>query len=266
MSTNMFYASLQTAFADFSPAQQATLLNLGNWTLGSLYIGPATNDAQVAGPSGVPSPVAAITTGIQVSDINVTENVAKTFNPASAVAAVAAVDSNPQITYFDNTIQAGGTADGSRYSGPLAGIEDKYIYTGADNISLTAPAGANWEFGGGAGATTLTAISGDNVLVASTGGSAMTGGTGTDNFVVPDASLTGIGTLDSIANFKVGDSISLAGLAGPGWQYSWYDGTGADGANALTLLATSTTTAGLTERISLARSVDQRSCFVDDYA
>jgi hypothetical protein len=246
------YASLQTAFADFSPAQQATLLNLGNWTLGSLYIGPATNDAQVAGPSGVPSPVAAITTGIQVSDINVTENVAKTFNPASAVAAVAAVDSNPQITYFDNTIQAGGTADGSRYSGPFAGIEDKYIYTGTDSISLTAPAGANWEFGGGAGATTLTAISGDNVLVASTGGSAMTGGTGTDNFVVPDASLTGIGTSDLIANFRVGDSISLAGLAGPGWQYSWYDGTGADGASALTLLATSTTTAGLSERISLA--------------
>jgi len=246
------YASLESAFANFSPAQQAILLNLGNWTLGSLYVGPATNDAQITDASGAVSEAAQITTGIQLSDISVTENVAKTYDPASVTAPVAAADSNPQMNYYDNTIQAGGTVDGSIYRGPLAGIQDKYIYTGADDVSLNAPAGANWEFGGGSGETTLTAISGDNVLVASTGGSAMTGGTGTDRFVVPDANLTGIGTVDSIANFNVGDSVSLAGIAGPGWTYRWSGGTGADGSSGLTLLATSTSTAGLTEKLTLA--------------
>ncbi len=245
------YASLQSAFANFSASQQSYLLNLANWTLGSLYIGPATNDAQVTSASGLTSEVAQITTGIQVSDINVTENVAKTYHPASPASPVAAADSNPQIAYYDNTIQAGGTADGSSYSGPLAGIQNKYIYTGADNIKLTAPTGTNWEFGGGSGATTLTAVSGDNVLVASSGGSTMTGGSGTDGFVIPDANLTGVGTWDSIANFNVGDSISLAGLAGPGWSYDWYNGSTAGGSSGLTLLATSTTTPGLNALVTL---------------
>jgi hypothetical protein len=245
------YASLLAAFTNFSPSQESALLDLGNWTLGGLYIGPATNDAQVSNAKGAVSEVAAITTGIQVSDISVTERPAKTYNPNTAVTPVAPADPNPQIAYYDNTVLAGGTADGSVYNGPLTGIQNRYIYTGADNISLTAPAGANWEFGGGSGPTSLTAISGDNILLASTGGSAMTGGTGTDTFVVPDANLTGIGTSDSISNFHSGDSILLAGMVGPGWNYSWYAGTSAGGGNGLTLLASSTTTPGLNEAVTL---------------
>jgi hypothetical protein len=245
------YASLQTAFADFSPSQQAALLNLSNWTLGGVYVGPATNDAQVTSADGVISLAAAVTTGIQVSNITVAESVGKTYNPAAVVIPVAAADINPLINYSDSTLQASGTADGSTYSGPLAGIQDKFIYTGADNISLTAPVGANWEFGGGSGATTLTAISGDNVLIASTGGSTLIGGAGTDAFVVPDANLTGAGTWDSIANFNVGDTLSLAGMAGPGWTYSWYTGNDHNGGSSLTLLATSTVTPGLNEMVTL---------------
>ncbi len=244
------YAALQSAFADFSPLQQSVVFNLSNWTLGSLYIGPATNDAQVIDGAGAASEVAQVTTGIQVSDISATETIGTTYNPAAPPAPVAAVDTNPQISYYDNTLQTGGTADGSGYSGPLAGIADKYIYTGADNISLTAPSDANWEFGGGSGETTLTAVSGNNVLVASTGGSTMAGGTGLDRFVVPDENLTGTGVSDTIENFHVGDTISLAGLAGPGWTYGWVAGTA--GGGGLTLLARSTETPGLTQSVTLA--------------
>ena len=241
------YASLQSAFADFSPLQKSVIFNLANWTLGSLYIGPATNDAQTTNNAGAVSEVAQVTTGIQVSDINATENFGTVYNPAAPPPPVAAVDTNPQISFYDNTIQAGGTADGSDYSGPMAGIQDKYIYTGADNISLTAPATANWEFGGGSGETTLTAVSGDNVLVASTGGSTMTGGSGVDAFIVPDANLTGIGVTDTIENFHVGDTIALAGMAGPGWTYGWVSGAGG-----LTLMARSTENPGLTQLVTLA--------------
>jgi len=243
------YASLQTTFADCSPLQKSALLNLANWTLGSLYIGPATNDAQTTNGAGVASVVAQVTTGIQVSDINATETAGTSYNPAAPPAPVAAVDTNPQISYYDTTIGAGGTADGSHYSGPLAGIQNKYIYTGADTISLTAPANANWEFGGGSGQTTLTADSGNNILVASTGGSTMIGGSGTDRFIVPDANLTETGVSDVIENFAVGGTISLAGLAGPGWTYGWVSGAGAGG---LTLMARSTVTPGLTQLVTLA--------------
>jgi hypothetical protein len=241
------YASLRSTFADCSAQQQSALFNLANWTLGSLYIGPATNDARTTNDAGAASAVAQVTTGIQVSDINATETVGTSYNPAAPPAPVAAVDSNPQINFYDTTIGAGGTADGSSYSGPFAGIQDKYIYTGADTISLTAPTNANWEFGGGSGETTLTAVSGDNILVASTGGSTMIGGTGADRFIVPDANLTGTGVSDTIENFGVGDTISLAGMAGPGWTYGWVAGAGG-----LTLMARSTVNPGLTQFVTLA--------------
>jgi hypothetical protein len=75
------YAALQSAFADFSPQQQSVIFNLANWTLGSLYIGPATNDAQTTNNAGAVSEVAQVTTGIQVSDISVAETVGTTYNP-----------------------------------------------------------------------------------------------------------------------------------------------------------------------------------------
>lgn len=243
--------ALTGAFAAFSQAQQAQLLNLANWSLGSVYIGPATNDARTTVASAAASIVATEAVGIQVSDIDVTTDTDAIFNPGASAPPGSEVDNNPQITYFDNTIQAGGTADGSVYDGTVAGILNQYLYNGADNISLTATAGQNWAFGGGSGLTDLTAVSGNNIFVASTGSSYMVGGSGEDIFDVPDANATGIGTWDSIENFHAGDTISLAGLSGPGWTYDWYAGLSVDGNSGLTLLATSTTTPGLHELVTL---------------
>lgn len=244
------YNALVEAFVDFSQVQKAQLLNIANWTLGSVYIGPATNDAQTTSAGGGTVEVANEAVGIQVSNIDVTTNLRASDNPA-APAQGSEIDSNPQIAYVDNTIGASGTADSSVYSGPISGTQDKYIYTGADNVSLTATAGENWEFGGGSGLTELTAVSGDNIFVASTGSSYMVGGSGQDMFEIPDANETGIGTWDSIENFHVGDQISLAGLGGPGWIYSWYAGLSVGGNSGLTLLATSTVTPGLHELVTL---------------
>lgn len=265
------YATLTAAFSNFSPRQQAILLNLANWTLGGVYVGPATNDAQTSNGSatvnelnqtqpssagqtggsatGV-SEVANETVSIQLSNINATTDSSSYFNPSDPAVAGSKVDNNPQIAFYDNTIGSGGTADGSVYSGPLVGLDEKYLYAGADNISLTAPAGKNWEFGGGSGTNELTAVSGNNLFIASTGGSSMTGGSGKDIFDLPDPNATGIGTSNSIANFHFGDQVSLSGLAGPGWTYRWYDGLALNGQNSLTLLATSTLTPGLHELLT----------------
>lgn len=246
------YNTLVIAYANFSAVQKTYLLNLANWTLGSVYIGPATVDTGVTNAAGAVSLVAKETVGIQVSAVNVATNLDATYSPTAATSPGTKVDTNPQIIYYDNTSQGGGTADGSVYNGPISGIQDKYIYTGADSIGLAAPVGANWEFGGGSAATELTATSGKNVFVASSGGSTMIGGTGNDTFDLPDANVTGVSTWDTIINFHVGDTVSLAGIGGTGWTYSWHMETAPTGAAALTLIATSTVTMGLSEYLSFA--------------
>jgi hypothetical protein len=79
----------------------------------------------------------------------------------------------------------------------------------------------------------------------------MQGGSGHDVFMIPDANVSGASVWDNIANFHSGDKISLAGLAGSGWSYSWTDAYGTAASPALTLQATSNTTPGLTELVTL---------------
>ena len=79
----------------------------------------------------------------------------------------------------------------------------------------------------------------------------MVGGSGNDIFDIPDANLTGAPVWDSVTNFHAGDSMSLAGLAGSAWRYSWTDAYGSASDPALTLKATSMTISGLSELVSI---------------
>jgi hypothetical protein len=79
----------------------------------------------------------------------------------------------------------------------------------------------------------------------------MLGGSGHDSFDIPDANLTGAAVWDSVTNFHAGDSMSLAGLGGPSWNYSWTDSYGSASNPALTLKATSTVIAGLSELVTI---------------
>ena len=156
---------------------------------------------------------------------------------------------NPQISTLDLNSGAGGTAISA--ASDIAGINAEYIYSGTNSMAFMAPAGVNWEFGGGSAFTQLSAVSGNNIFIASTGGSYMLGGSGNDSFDIPDANLTGAAVWDSVTNFHAGDSMSLAGLAGAGWNYSWTDSYGSASNPALTLKATSTVIAGLSELVTI---------------
>ena len=162
---------------------------------------------------------------------------------------VTIIRTNPQISVLD--LNSGSTGDVVSTTSGIAGIEAKYIYTGANSMAFMAPAGVNCEFGGGSAFTRLSAVSGNNIFIASTGGSYMLGGSGNDSFEIADANATGSTVWDSITNFHAGDSMSLAGLAGPGWHYHWTDAYGSASSPALTLQATSTTTPGLSELVTL---------------
>ena len=60
-------------------------------------------------------------------------------------------------------------------------------------MAFMAPAGSNWEIGGGSAFTQLSAVSGNNIFIASTGGSYMLGGSGNDTFDIPRCQCDGVG-------------------------------------------------------------------------
>ncbi len=231
--------------SNYTSSQIADLTNLANWSIGSMYIGPAThtydnfnmNTGLPVGASNMPDAVQNDSESIQLSNISLTENEGTNYviTPGSyqnnGANPNVEVDTNPQIAYVDySTIylsQIDGEADGGAYVGSnVAGIADQnlqyeYIYNDYDTITLTAPSTGNWYFGGGYGKDTLVAISGDNLLLGSADGATMTGGSGTDKFIIPLATTAFNNKNFTIENFKAGEAIYLPGANGSGWSYSW---------------------------------------------
>lgn len=78
----------------------------------------------------------------------------------------------------------------------------------------------NWEFGGGSAETVLQASSGNNILVASTSGSTMTGGSGDNVFSIP-AIFTGKQFFDSITDMHFGDSVLFSGIPSSDLAFSF---------------------------------------------
>ena len=240
------YQTLEATYGNQSTANKAVLFNLGNWSVGGMYIGLATDNWP---NSSAASLGAEISSTVQLSNIGLTSNEAAIYSPSTPPASLPIIDTNPQINFIDNTSHGvQGFVDGAVYKGSLKGIQDEYIYNGYDSISLMAPTSSNWYFGGGYGQTILSATSENNVFLASMGGSTMTGGNGIDTFIVPQSDTGFSNTKDTIINFHVGDSTILEGVSGAGWTYQWAesDGLTMDASNALHGLSELVTFSGLT--------------------
>ena len=219
------YKTLQVAFAEFTPAQQADLLNLANWSVGGTYIGLATHNKPIPNPVNGQQTIEAgsISAAVQLSNISLTSDLNATYNPASPPGSIAAIDTNPQMLFFDATVSPTGAAiaftsvDGGIYTGSIPGIQDEYFYNGYDNVALAAPTGANWDFGGGFGQTTLSAASGGYIFEASSqssfisigGGNASINAHGNDAITVTASSLSGIDLFPGAGS----PTISAAGSA-----------------------------------------------------
>jgi hypothetical protein len=217
------YKTIEAHYSGFSSAQMAELDNLANWSIGGVYLGLASNNVPLTYTSSgtVSSDVATISSTLQMSNIQISENLSTKYVLPSGVPQNTTVDTNPKISYTDNTLSVSGTADGGAYTGTFPGIQYEYLYNGYDNISLTVSTIGNWYFGGGLGSTILTASSGNNVLLASSGGSFMSGGTGNNTFIIQTPT-TGTGIIyDTVSDFHQGDAIILPGFAGQTWTYSW---------------------------------------------
>jgi Ca2+-binding RTX toxin-like protein len=132
------------------------------------------------------------------------------------------------------------------YNGPVAGLEQQYINTGADSLNITALS-PDWFIHSGNGDDAIAVSNGTNVLDGGTGSNFLTGGSGTDTFFVDDRNAPA-DIWSTVNNFHAGDSATIWGIGPQDHSLDWVDNQGAAGYSGLTLhvMASGMPTASLT--------------------
>ena len=116
--------------------------------------------------------------------------------------------------HFTDAVTGGvGSAATTAYSGPVAGLQHQYIWSGGDAVAVAAGA-PNTFLKGGAGGDALQVAGGSNVLDGGGGSNFLIGGTGADGgadtFFVD--SRGGVETWSTIVNFHLGDYATVFGF------------------------------------------------------
>ena len=169
--------------------------------------------------------------------------VAQTTNPGLSLADIAGIQqlygapAGENVGISDSTLglSAGLVADS--YNGPVAGLQNQYLYSGSDGVSLTANQ-PGFFLRGSTGDDALAVSTGRNVLDGGKGSNFLSGGTGAgsaDTFFVDGRGTATIWS--TIANFHAGDTATLWGYVPGVTNLSWADGQGASGYTGATLHA-----------------------------
>ena len=117
-----------------------------------------------------------------------------------------------RFNFTDATLNLSGTESGDVYTGPVAGLDFQYLWSGADAVAMSAGV-PNVFIKGGAGGDALAVSSGINVLDGAGGSNFLIGGTGAgsqDTFFVDARG--GVETWSTIVNFHLGDSATIFGF------------------------------------------------------
>jgi hypothetical protein len=142
------------------------------------------------------------------------------------------------FSVLDTTTNAPLQTNGTPYSGPVAGLQWEYVYTGGDNLNLTANVPDVFiHSGSGEDAINVSSVGGNNVLDGSTGSNFLVGGSGDDTFFVDDRAPSA-NVWSTVSNFHAGDAATIFGITQSGFDTSWVDGQGAAGYIGLTLHVT----------------------------
>ena len=149
---------------------------------------------------------------------------------------VPSVDFNFSVE--DTTTNTSLPTNGTPYSGPVPGLQWEYIYSGSDNINVTADVPNVFiHTGSGEDAINVSHANGNNVLDGSTGSNFLVGGSGNDTFFVDDRGPSS-DIWSTVSNFHAGDAATIFGITQQGFDTSWVDGQGATGYTGLTLHVT----------------------------
>ncbi len=147
---------------------------------------------------------------------------------------VSLVDS--AVAFTNVSAGVNGVAATSTYNGPVAGLQQQYLWSSPDSVAIRATAPGVF-LKGGAGNDALQATSGNNVLDGGTGSNFLVGAPGgdggTDAFFVDARSAAE--TWSTILNFHKGDTVTLFGFH-PGLSTRPYTALdGPDGNKGLTI-------------------------------
>ena len=156
-------------------------------------------------------------------------------NTATGTAALT-VSGSPDLAVFDTSTNQAIAATDMPYSGPVAGLQQEFIYTGNDNVNV-AVSTDNWFIHTGGGENAIQASGGINVLDGGTNSNFLTGGTGTDTFFVDDRSPSA-DIWSTVNGFHAGDAATIFGVTPGAFDLAWLDDQGAPGYTGLTLHAT----------------------------
>ena len=145
------------------------------------------------------------------------------------------VSPSPDINVFDTTRNLSFLPITSDYSGPVANLQQEYIYPGQDSVNILTTSD-DWFLKGGPGNDAIQAHGGYNVLDGSTGSNFLTGGSGTDTFFVDDRGPPA-DIWSTVNGFHQGDDATVFGMvpAPGGSNFQWVDNQGAAGYMGLTL-------------------------------
>ena len=145
------------------------------------------------------------------------------------------VPTSPDIKVTDTTVGQSFLPITFPYSGPVAGLEQQYIYPGGHSINVSVSSN-NWFLKSGPGQDAIQAFGGYNVLDGSTGSNFLTGGSGTDTFFVDDRSPPA-DIWTTVNGFHAGDDATVFGIvpAANNSNFQWTDNEGAAGFTGLTL-------------------------------
>ena len=156
-----------------------------------------------------------------------------------------------RFAILDTTSNVPSSDDGEAYTGPVSYLQSQYIYTGTDNVNITASV-PNVFIKSGPGEDALAAQGGSNVLDGGTGSNFLVGASGadggTDTFFTDARDNTAV--WNTLVNFHTGDSATLWGFVPGTSSWAWDGISGAAGYTGATLRSdvhgTGTTDASIT--------------------
>jgi len=168
---------------------------------------------------------------------------AQTTNPGLSIADIAGMQSlygaptAADIALTDTTDSLSVKLIADPYTGPAAGLQQQYVYSGPDSMAMSGSVPGLF-LKGGSGNDALAVSSGRNVLDGGGGSNFLVGGTGAgsqDTFFVDGRGAADVWS--TIADFHAGDTATLWGYVPGVTELTWTDGQGAAGYTGATLHA-----------------------------
>lgn len=153
-----------------------------------------------------------------------------------------------QFAISDTTTGASFAASSAAYSGPVSGLRMQFWNPTPDDLNIAAAVPNVFIYSAGK-ENALSAVSGTNVLDGGSSSSFLSGGTGTDSFIIDDRNAS-TDFWSTIVGLHQGDSATLWGVTQQDFLPGWQDNQGAPGYTGLTLHATDA--AGHTASLTLA--------------